>query len=286
VQPIPSTKAKEFLAAWMQHIPVRYEQLSGVAGITFGLYRDPEGGAALWVETQNVALQPNGQYDVLLGTTKSGGVPTEWFTSGEARWLDIHVDGQPEQPRVLLVSVPYAIKAADAETLGGLPHSAFAPASMPSSTINPASTATMVTSPGALTTLSPTGSGTPNFVPLWTTSSNLSSSMASQVGINMGIGFTAPLPPNLAAKLDVNGGGTFRGALSLPPTGTAISSGGKNSQPLNLSASVFNSAAKAPVLQNFRWQAEPVGNNTSFPFSAFRERQQSTLVQILVAARA
>src|SRR3990170_1578308 len=30
-----------------------------------------------------------------------------------------------EQPRILLVSVPYALKAADAETLGGKPASAF-----------------------------------------------------------------------------------------------------------------------------------------------------------------
>ena len=51
----------------------------------------------------------------------------ELFASGESRWLGVqaNVPGEREQPRVLLVSVPYALKAADAETLGGLPAAAF-----------------------------------------------------------------------------------------------------------------------------------------------------------------
>ena len=47
------------------------------------------------------------------------------FSNGEARWLGVQAESQPEQPRILLVSVPYALKASDAETLGGLPASAF-----------------------------------------------------------------------------------------------------------------------------------------------------------------
>src|SRR5713226_581774 len=62
-----------------------------------------------------------------LRATKSEGLPLELFTSGEPRWLGVRVQlpGEVEQPRVLLVSVPYALKAADAETLGGKPASAF-----------------------------------------------------------------------------------------------------------------------------------------------------------------
>jgi hypothetical protein len=37
----------------------------------------------------------------------------------------VRINGGEEQPRVLLLSVPYALKAADAQTLGGLPASAF-----------------------------------------------------------------------------------------------------------------------------------------------------------------
>jgi hypothetical protein len=45
----------------------------------------------------------------LLSSTSNEGLPLEIFSSGEARWLGIQVQGQPEQPRVLLVAVPYAL---------------------------------------------------------------------------------------------------------------------------------------------------------------------------------
>ena len=93
--------------------------LSGVLGITFALYQAEQGGAPLWLETQNVQADTNGHYTVMLGTDKPEGLPLDLFTSGEARWLGVKAQGQPEQPRVLLVSVPYAIKAHEAETLSG-----------------------------------------------------------------------------------------------------------------------------------------------------------------------
>jgi hypothetical protein len=99
--------------------------LAGITGINFLLYKDQEGGAPLWMETQNVQSDSSGRYSVQLGATKPDGLPTDVFTSGEARWLAVQVSGQSEQPRVLLLSVPYALKAADAETIGGLPPSAF-----------------------------------------------------------------------------------------------------------------------------------------------------------------
>ena len=109
------------------------QPLTGLQGLTFALYGAQEGGSALWLETQNVALDAEGRYAVLLGSTQSEGLPLELFSSNEARWLGVQAsqsrdsDGAvlPEQPRVLLVSVPYALKAADAETLGGQPLSAF-----------------------------------------------------------------------------------------------------------------------------------------------------------------
>ena len=60
-----------------------------------------------------------------MGTTKPEGLPANLFTSEQAHWVGVQVEGQPEQPRVLLVSSPYALKAGDAETIGGLPPSAF-----------------------------------------------------------------------------------------------------------------------------------------------------------------
>ncbi len=99
--------------------------MAGPVGVTFALYSQQSGGAALWMETQNVKPDGNGNYVVLLGANSANGLPTELFVSGEARWLGIQVGQQPEHERILLVSVPYALKAGDAETLGGLPASAF-----------------------------------------------------------------------------------------------------------------------------------------------------------------
>jgi len=98
---------------------------SGVIGITFALYKDQQGGAPLWLETQNVQADGKGNYTVLLGSSHAEGLPTDIFASSDARWLGVQVEGQQEQPRTLLVSAPYALKALDAETIGGKPASSF-----------------------------------------------------------------------------------------------------------------------------------------------------------------
>jgi hypothetical protein len=99
--------------------------LSGVVGITFLLYQQEQGGSPLWLETQNVQADSRGHYPVQLGARLPNGVPNDIFVSGEARWLGIQIAGQSEAARVMLLSVPYAMKAGDAQTLGGLPASAF-----------------------------------------------------------------------------------------------------------------------------------------------------------------
>jgi len=94
-------------------------------GVTFAIYKEQEGGAPIWQETQNVTLEANGQYSVLLGSSASAGMPDDLFSQKEDRWLGVQVQDQEEQARVMLVSVPYAFKAHEADTLGGLPASAF-----------------------------------------------------------------------------------------------------------------------------------------------------------------
>ena len=98
---------------------------STAVGVTFSIYKQQDGGPAVWMETQNVTLDANGQYNVILGSTTATGLPNDLFSQQEQRWLGVQVEGQAEQARVLLVSVPYAFKAHEAETLGGLPPSAF-----------------------------------------------------------------------------------------------------------------------------------------------------------------
>jgi trimeric autotransporter adhesin len=96
--------------------------------MTFSLYELQEGGSPLWAETQSVQLDSQGHYTALLGAASPDGLPLDLFTNGQARWLGVQpqLAGAVEQPRVLLVGVPYALKAADADTLGGKPASAYA----------------------------------------------------------------------------------------------------------------------------------------------------------------
>ncbi len=68
--------------------------LTSLAGVTLLLYKDSQGGAPLWMETQNVQPDRSGRYSVMLGTTTSQGLPEDVFVSGEARWLGVQVQGQ------------------------------------------------------------------------------------------------------------------------------------------------------------------------------------------------
>jgi len=246
---------------------VKGKPLTGIVGVTICLYKDEQGGAPLWMETQNVTADKSGHYTVVLGSTTTQGLPTDLFASGEARWLGVQAQGQAEQPRVLLLSVPYALKAGDAQTVGGLPPSAFvlaAPAAIGSATASStaASTAEGV-SPLTATDVTTTG-GTADFLPIFSGASTVIDSVLYQTGTGstakVGINTTTP-----ATTLDVNGTGTVRGTLSLPATAAAIATAGKDSQALSLAASAFNSTSSTALNQTFRLQAEPAGNDTIAP---------------------
>ena len=93
--------------------------LSGEVQVIFALYKHETDQEPLWTETQRLEADQQGGYRALLGATKTDGTPAELFRSDEARWLGVQVEGQPQQARILLVSVPYALKAVEAEKLGG-----------------------------------------------------------------------------------------------------------------------------------------------------------------------
>jgi len=198
----------------------------------------------------------------LLGSTKPDGLPAELFTSEQARWVGVQVSGQAEQARVLLVSAPYALKAGDAETIGGLPPSAFVLAPLAISSSASSGTAQIV-SPLAATDVTTTG-GTLNYLPIFSGANTIIDSALFQTGsgttAKLGINTIAP-----ATQLDVNGAGTIRGTLGLPASGNATAAGGRNSQGLNLVASSFSSTSSTALSQVFRWQAEPAANDTAAP---------------------
>ena len=239
------------------------EPIADIRGVTFLLYQEAQGGAPVWMETQNVTPDKSGHYAVQLGATSSEGLPASVFITGE-RWLAVQVSGEAERPRVLLVAVPYAMKAADAETVGGLPPSAFVLAPPVVESVSPTSAAQTTGSsvpPPVSSNVTTTG-GTVNTVPLFTTATNIQNSAITQTGsgttAKIGIGTAAP-----AATLDVKGGEFVRGLFTLPSTATATATKGANSQPDLMIASVFNSGTSTAVNQKFQLQAEPAGNNTA-----------------------
>jgi trimeric autotransporter adhesin len=189
---------------------------TGTVGVTFSLYKDAQGGAPLWVETQNVQADSNGHYTALLGSASAEGVPLAIFTTAEAQWVAARIPGQAEQARVLLMSVPYALKAADAQTLGGLPASAFMPANLAATSGRAGASPTAPV--GSLPPAGVTGKGAKDFVPLWTSGSTLGNSLIFQTGGNLGVGTKTP-----KANLDLVGTGKIGIRATVPGTQAAIS---------------------------------------------------------------
>jgi len=229
-------------------LDVQDQPMAGPVGVTFALHAQQTGGAALWLETQNVKPDASGVYTVLLGANSANGVPAELFASGEARWLEVQVERQAEQPRVLLVSVPYALKAKDAETLGGKPASAFvttetltgtgnsagaaaAPSSSTTSTALPSSKAQSTVKKAAsapqpavaCTSVTSDGTATASSIALFSAPCAVQSSVITQTGSNVGIGTAAP-----AVALDIlgnNAGLRLSGTGTHQVTVTGLSSG-------------------------------------------------------------
>ncbi len=195
-------------------IDAKGSPIAGVATVSFAIYKDEDGGSPLWLETQNVQADESGSYTVQLGATEPAGLALDLFNSGESRWLGVAVNGGAERPRILLLSVPYALKAADAETLGGLPASAFVRAgtTQPSGK-RPDAVSTPGSKPrGQGTNPSVTGAGLTGYVPLWDSTSDIVSSNIFQQATSVGIGTALP-----AATLDVNGKADLRDTLTLVP---------------------------------------------------------------------
>jgi hypothetical protein len=267
--------------------------LTGSTRVVFALYQNQTDPSPVWQEAQILLLPSDGRYSVLLGATLEGGLPLEIFSADEARWLGVRPDGQAEQPRILLLSVAYALKAADADMLGGRPASAFVLADSQDAPSQPAPGATSGTMsstpsrttlpdgsrgavpfaapssqsqppPSACPGLTSDGTATANQVAKFTTPCNIENSAIFESAGNVGIGNTSP-----AGALDVSGTAFIRGSLSamggavLAPSGVATTAQGYASTPFDQEVSVFNTTLLRATDYLFRWQAEPVGNDST-----------------------
>src|SRR6266540_5806043 len=136
--------------------------------ITLGVYAEQQGGAPLWQETQSIDVDAAGRYALLLGATETDGIPLDVFASGEARWLGMvwARPGEVEGPRTRLTSVPYALRASDADTLGGRPASSYAlaPTAGGEGTISTGSTPGAGAAPAAVIAPSVVNPGTSNYL--------------------------------------------------------------------------------------------------------------------------
>ncbi len=215
--------------------------ITGLIGVTFSLYKDQQGGAPLWIETQNVQANVNGHYTAMLGASTSNGVPLELFSSAEAHWVGTQISGQREQPRILLLSVPYALKAADAETLGGLPASAFVHAA-PNAAIGAAGAKTSSSASTMAPAAGVTGKGTKNYIPIWTSGTALGNSAIYQTGGQVGVGTKTPGAEVDSFSAGIAVRGTSSGATGVGLSGIATSSSGVNVGVYGQTASTANGA--------------------------------------------
>ncbi len=232
--------------------------------VNFAVYARANGGAALWTESQNVSVGKDGKYAVLLGAGSSSGLPQGVFAAGEARWLGIRV-GDGEEMRVELGSVPYAMKAADAESLAGRAASEFVTQEQLTAGLSGlvAGTGPTAVRPETTTPATVTGSGAAKYLPIWTGASTLGNSVLYQGGTatapTLGINTTTP-----SSTLDVNGQMTVRNEVILTG-GAATSTAAVNSPSLEWVSSAYNSSTAAAVPQKFVWRVTAAGNNTAAP---------------------
>lgn len=192
--------------------------ISPVESVTVSVYRDEHGGIPLWSETQNVEVDPQGRYTVLIGSTLPAGLPLELFPSSESRWLGVQFNRlrEVEQPRVLLVGVPYALKAADAEMLAGKPASAYLLAEPDSGNEGPRMLRTgsdrariPPTTNDGLTMTPRVNSGTTNCIGVFANSTDLGCSVMWQSGNRIGVGTASPgAALNVVGQAAIGSGGS------------------------------------------------------------------------------
>lgn len=164
------------------------EPRTGVVLMVASLYAEKNDTTPLWTEQQTITLDDRGRYSIVAGATLADGVPKEFFQNASARWLGVGVQGEVEDQRTMFVTVPYALKAREADTLAGKSATDFVLADTLKDTVKSAiKTASKGTDPGT--------AGTMNYLPKFDASGvagNIVDSAVYEAGGFVGIGMTAP----------------------------------------------------------------------------------------------
>ena len=196
-QSSPATSVPRLINISGVYRPADKQPLAPVEQVTFAVYAQETGGTPLWQETQQVAVDAEGRYSVLLGATQPDGVPLDVFASGQAQWLGTTFGrpGDVEGARMRITSVPYALHAADAVTLGGRPASDYVltPTKNGLATTSAASTTTA----SADTTVNPLNvvlAGTPNALAKYVNADDVGASAVSELNGRVGINTGGTLP--------------------------------------------------------------------------------------------
>lgn len=196
--------------------PADGRPLAQVETITLRLYAEDTSDTVLWEETQDVLPDAEGRFAVLLGSTRPDGVPQAVFQSNAPRWVGTTLEraGEQEGPRVRFVSVPYALRASDADTLGGIPASAYVRATDESTSTT---RSLMVDAPNVI------NPGTPTSLAKYTTATDLSQSNVWDLGGLVGVNTMAPRDAMHVQFTNTSGSMTGYAVQNLGDTATSYS---------------------------------------------------------------
>jgi hypothetical protein len=202
-------------------LPSNGQPPSLVETVTLAIYASATDVTPLFEETQEVRPDAQGRYAVFLGATMADGLPAEVFSGAAPRWLGVRLarPGDAEQSRVPLASVPYALRASDADTLGGLPPTAFLRA--PSGR-KAAAAGAGGTEAGGVDTPS-VSTGTPGYIGKFTSAVDLTSSVMFENVGRVGVGTTTPLDFIHSSFTDASGSLTGLAVQNLSSSTTAYS---------------------------------------------------------------
>jgi hypothetical protein len=155
--------------------------------LTFKIYNDPTGGSALWTEVQTVTVT-NGIFSAHLGSV----TPITTVPFNRIHFLGITVESDPElSPRTMLTPSPYSYMAMDVtdntvvKSLNSLKDNVNLVAGSNIAITPSGNDITISATGGGGGTIG--GSGTTNYIPVFTNSTSIGNSLISEISGKIGI---------------------------------------------------------------------------------------------------